>query len=348
MKMNGDSFKKIADLAPVMIWIVDKDRRFSHFNESWLRFRGCSLEDELNGNWKDAIFPEDQMHVEQKLNDCFERRNSFKLEFRLLRYDGSYRWIIENAAPISNDDGTFSGYIGTCIDIHEIKELERRKDEFIVAASHELKTPLTSLSVYLHLIDEFFRADGPAKYNEYSHGAISQLNKINSLVEQLLDLSKIQTGTLNYNWSEFLFSHLVSNLIDKMKLLHPDRNIQFVVESDGHIRGDVERLSQAIENLLNNAIKYSDNTDRILVELQESDHSLVLNVTDFGIGIAEKYTQKIFERFFRIPGPIEETYPGMGMGLYLTQKIINKHRGKVEVESVENDHTRFSVKLPLL
>lgn len=346
--MLDDVFLKIANEAPVMLWVSDTSKNFIYFNEPWLKFRGSTLSEELSKGWEESVYPEDLAHCKKIFDRSFDKREPFKTEYRLLNKDGQYRWIIDNGVPNYDDNKEFIGYIGSCVDIHEIKELERRKDEFITAASHELKTPVTSLNVYLHLIDEYFRKNEIEKFAQYSNGAILQLNKITNLIEQLLDLSRIQSGSLDYSWSEFSFCDLATNLVEKMMLLHPGRQLKLTGHCDGHILGDVERLTQAIENLLSNALKFSTSDNFILIEIGEDNKWVILSVTDYGIGIAKKHLSKIFDRFYRIPGPKEETYPGMGMGLYLSQKIINKHKGTISVESKENEYTKFSIKIPIL
>jgi len=346
--MLEESFLKIANRAPVMLWMSDTAKNFVYFNDPWLKFRGCTLQEELNHGWEQGVHEDDLSKVKKQFDKSFAKKEPYKIEYRLQNHKGQYRWIIDNGVPQFSDDNQFSGYIGSCFDIHEIKELEHRKEEFITAASHELKTPVTSLNVYLHLIDEYFTDNKIEKYGAYSKGATMQLNKINTLIEELLDLSRIQSGSLNYSWSEFSFCDMVSNIIEKMQLLHPNRQIDFSGECDGQIRGDVERLSQAIENLISNALKYSSSDNKIRIDISEDKNWVMLSVTDYGIGIATEHLSKIFKRFYRIPGKLEATYPGMGMGLYLSQKIINKHNGSISVESRENEYTKFIIKIPIL
>lgn len=347
-EMLENSFLKIANEAPVMLWIANQDKKFIFFNKSWLSYRGKSLADETKRNWMDSVHENDVQKVSNQFNKNFDTKKSYKVEYRLKRHDGSFRWVMENGTPRYDEMGKFIGYIGSCVDIHEIKELESRKEAFITAASHELRTPVTSLNVYLHLIDEYFKKLKVEKYSNYSAGAIHQLNKITNLIEQLLDLNKIQSGSLSYNFEDISLGAIVEKLIEKMRMLHPERNFIFIGKSTGQVYGDAERLSQAIENLLNNSLKFSRNNSDIIIEISEDNKNICLEITDFGIGIAKEYLLRIFERFFRIPGSKEATYPGMGMGLYLTKKIIDKHNGKITVESIENDYTKFSIKIPLL
>lgn len=346
--MIDETFIKVADNAPLMLWVTDKNNKFVYFNKNWLSFRGKSMEEEISFDWNTSVYPQDISRVKKKVSRSFEDRKPYKIEYRIKRYDNTFRWIIESGNPQFEEEVGFTGFIGTCMDIHNIKELEKRKTEFITAASHELNTPLTSLTVYLQLMEEYFIHNGPANFKALSLGAMQQLKKITSLINQLLDMNKIHSGYFSYNWSEFPFHDVVTQVVEKFRMLYPERCIKYEAGHDSYIYGDFERLTQVIENLLSNAVKYSAPDTEVVVELREKDSNIILEVSDNGIGIDPAFHNKIFERFFRMPGPKAQTYPGMGMGLYLTRKIIEKHHGKIYVESKRNEFTKFYFKLPLL
>lgn len=346
--MLDNAFKEIANEAPSMLWVSDQKKDFIFYNTAWLDFRGTSLDEEVARSFESIVHPQDLVRVQKKFQQSFDDRKPYKIEFRIKRHDGAYRWIIESGRPHYTREYKFTGFIGSCMEIHNIKELGKRKENFITAASHELKTPLTSLNVFLHLIDEHFKSNGPSGYEAYSGGAIVQLNKVTALVEQLLDLNKIQTGALDYEWSDFTMTNVVSAVVDKVRLMYPGRTIHWSNGEESLIRGDYERISQVIEILLSNAIKYSDDHTEVLADVSKTKTYVIITILDYGIGIDNEYQTKIFDRFFRIPGQKERTYPGMGMGLYLARKIVEKHNGKIGVESVKNQYTRFNVRLPLL
>lgn len=341
-------FKKIADGAPTMIWSSDPQNRPQFYNKNWLAFRGAAMEDELHTDWRDVIFADDYISRTAKLNKSYELRKPYKAEYRLKSARGSYRWIVESGTPFFDDMNVFKGFIGSCIDINKTKEIEHQKDEFIVAASHELKTPLTSLSVYLHLIDEYFSKNNIGDYKSYVRGAILQLEKMDALITSLLDIDKITEGYLNYVWKNFHFQGLIEEVIDRARNLYPERDFQCSGVSSGYIRGDRRRLSDAIENLLNNAVKYSGCNSKIMVDVSEDDTHVQFGITDFGIGIDKEFHSNVFDRFFRIPGQLEQTYPGLGIGLYMTKQIIEKHNGNISVESEKDKYTRFTTRIPLI
>ena len=342
-----EQFRLMANSAPMPLWVSGIDNQSSFFNKAWLKFTGRTLIEESATGWTSDVHPDDLANCTRIYKDALDKQKAFKMEYRLRRYDGQYRWVLNNGIPHFTKDKIFSGFICSCVDIHELKEIENRKDQFIVAASHELKTPLTTLNIYLHLLAGYFKDLPQEKYATYVSGAVGQVNKINELINQLLDLSRIQSGSLSFECIVFSFDNFVRSIIKKMRVLTPSHKIILKGKIKGLVKGDPERLSQALENLLANASKYSKESNKIIVELSEDMKQVMVSVTDFGIGIDKDHLSKVFERFYRIPGKKEETFPGLGIGLYLSQQILKKHGGKISVESVRNKETKFSLQIPV-
>ena len=342
-----EQFRLMANSAPVPLWVSGTDNQSSFFNKAWLKFTGRTLNEESGDGWTEGVHSDDLENCNRIYNDAFKKQKAFKMEYRLRRHDGQYRWMLDSGIPHFTKDKVFGGFIGSCVDIHELKEIEHRKDQFIIAASHELKTPLTSLNIYLHLLSGYFKNSKEEKYNSYVSGAIGQVNKINELINQLLDLSRIQSGSLDFECNVFSFGTLVKSIVKKMRVITPSHQIILKGKIHGMVKGDSERLSQALENLLANASKYSKENEKIIVELSEDIKHVKVSVTDFGIGIDKDHLSKIFERFYRIPGKKEETFPGLGIGLYLSQQILKKHGGKIFVESTRDKETKFTLQIPV-
>ncbi|MEP6626640.1 MAG: PAS domain-containing sensor histidine kinase [Ginsengibacter sp.] len=343
---SEELFLTMANAAPILLWLSGTDRHFSFFNKTWLNFTGRTKEQEEGNGWLDGVHPDDKEDFVKIYEASFDKQEEFEMEYRLRRHDGKYRWMLDNGVPYYGKDKIFLGFIGSCVDINEIKELEKRKDQFITNASHELKTPLTSLQVYLHLISEYFNDKNNDKYGGYATNAVVQAKKITDLINQLLDLSRIQADLLNYQWSVFSITDLVDAVVEKIQLTTSSHKIEITGKTDGLIKGDEERLSHAIENLLTNAIKYSTGRDKIFVNLSQDTKNVYISVIDFGIGIDKDHLSQIFHRFYRVSGIKEETFPGMGIGLYLSKQIIERHGGKIWVESIKNKETKFNFQIP--
>ena len=282
---SREMFLTMADAAPVLIWLSGTDRNFSFFNKTWLDFTGRSKEQEEGNGWLDGVHSDDRERCIKIYQDSFDKQQEFEMEYRLRRHDGKYRWMLDNGVPYYGDDKSFSGFIGSCVDVSEIKEQEKRKDQFITSASHELKTPLTSLQVYLHLISEYLNDNDDDKYAGYAKNAVGQAKKLTDLINQLLDLSRIQADSLNFQWSVFSFKESVTDIVQKIQVTTASHKIESTGNCDAMRRGDRERLSHAMENLLTNAIKYSKDEDKIVVKLSQDTKHVGVNVIDFGIGI---------------------------------------------------------------
>ncbi|MEO9021614.1 MAG: PAS domain-containing sensor histidine kinase [Ginsengibacter sp.] len=342
-----EQFRLMADAAPMLLWVSGIDNHSSFFNKAWLRFTGRTLSEESGEGWADGVHPDDIENCTKIYNNSFLKQKGFKMEYRLRRHDGQYRWILDSATPRFTKNKKFLGFIGSGVDIHELKEIEYKKDQFINAASHELRTPVTSLSVYLHLLKEYFENSPDKKYRSFVSGAMGQVNKIAELIDQILDLSRIQSGSLNFKYSIFSFGDFVKSIVKKIQAVNPSHTIRLKGNIHSMIKGDPTRLSQALENLLGNALKYSKEDGKIVVALSEDTKFVKVNVIDFGLGINKEYLTQVFERFYRIQGTKEETFPGLGIGLYVSQEIIKKHGGKISAESIRDKETKFTFQIPV-
>ena len=238
--------------------------------------------------------------------------------------------------------------IGFVLDISERKALDQRKDEFISMASHELKTPLTSLKGFLTLLQRRLRTEEHEKELYYLTRMNDQVEKLTKLINDLLDLSKMQTGQLVYREEHFAIDAQVQEIIENVQETTCTHHIQLEGHTQEEILGDQDRIGQVLINLLNNAIKYSPQADTVIVRLAADQDSVHISVQDFGIGIAHEHQEKIFERFYQVSDAAEKTYPGLGIGLYISNEIIKRHRGHLWIESEKDKGATFHVTLPLL
>ncbi|HEY0666795.1 MAG TPA: CHASE domain-containing protein [Sphingobacteriaceae bacterium] len=222
--------------------------------------------------------------------------------------------------------------------------LERKKDEFISIASHELKTPLTSIKATVQLVQRTGLRD---MEKTLLLKAGKNIDKLQALISDLLDISKIQAGQLRLNKEQFKLSDLVYDSIESVSHIYLSHKIE-VLNSipDVSYYGDKFRLEQAINNLLINAMKYSPGAEKVYVDVNIRDHSIEINVIDHGIGIAKSDADKIFERFFRAE-EISSVISGLGIGLHIASQIVKRHHGSIKVKSETNKGSVFTIILPL-
>jgi PAS domain S-box-containing protein len=227
----------------------------------------------------------------------------------------------------------------------EIQKLNDKKDEFIGLASHELKTPVTSLSGYLQIINRRLPADDANK--AFIQKALVQINKLSVLISDLLDVSKIETGQLPLSFSGFDLQQLVHEVIEVMQ--YSTRTHRLVLDSSLNklmVTADKQRIEQVIINLLTNAIKYSPGTDRINIAVSLADNKALVSVQDFGLGISQEQQERIFTRFYRVED-IASHISGLGIGLFISREIINRHNGRLWVESGQGKGSIFFFEIPV-
>jgi signal transduction histidine kinase len=231
-------------------------------------------------------------------------------------------------------------------EIAERKKLEVMKDEFIAAASHELKTPLTSLKTYSHILqNRLSKLDGDKSY-EYILKMDKQLNRMTHLVSDLLDVTRIQSGSLQFTKQYFDLNQLIEEITDEISETS-DRSIVLRLGKHQDIYGDRDKIAQVILNFLANADKYSEKNKKIVIRTIVHKEEIIVSVEDHGIGISEENREKVFQRFFRESGNMESTFPGIGLGLYISSEIIKRHYGRIWVSSKKGKGSKFYFSLPV-
>lgn len=354
IEKSKEQFREVADSAPVMIWMTDEYKQCNFVNKGWLKFTGRKKEEELGYGWIEGMHPDDYARCTEVFEDAFLQRREYSLEYRFRREDGEYRWVRETGIPRYSAEAKFEGFIGSCIDIHETKIHEQRKDDFIRMASHELKTPVTSIKGYVQLLLTMFR-DYEGNKKKMSSETIQtslstidkQIIKLNRLMSELLDLSRIDSGKLELKMQDFDVNDLVRETVDDLRQT-TRHEIHIKNNGDCKLFGDKDRIAQVLLNLLTNAIKYSPTTNSIEVDVYKPSENIIsISVRDQGIGIDKKHHEKIFERFYRVEGKTEQTYPGFGIGLFIASEIVNRHNGTIYVESEKNKGSTFTFTLPI-
>jgi PAS domain S-box-containing protein len=256
------------------------------------------------------------------------------------------RWSLIKARPIFDEDGNVQLAVNIITDITESKELERRKDEFLSIASHELKTPLTTIKAYVQLLEQYFKKQKEDIPFLYLEKIDAYIHKLTGLIGDLLDVSKIQAGKLQFNTEVFEFDPVVKNCIDDIQPTTKSHKIIRQGYTRQKIKGDVIRIEQVINNLLTNAIKYSPGADKVIVRSEVKGKNIILSVQDFGIGIDEEHQNKIFEKFYR-SDEVTKGFSGLGIGLFLSQEITLRHHGKIWVKSKKNHGSTFFISIPI-
>jgi signal transduction histidine kinase len=270
---------------------------------------------------------------------------ALEMEVRVRRLDrDEYRFHLLRAIPVREGD-SISKWVGTFTDIEDQKEAIKKKDEFISIASHELKTPLTTIKAYVQLLDRAIGEEDPTKL--YVDRALVQIRKLDNLIVDLLDLSKIESGKLKFNKKLFGFETVLSNAVEMIRQTWPEYKVVRTGNADIKLYGDETRIEQVIINYLTNAVKYSPDNKEIHIETTVlPDGRLLVRVRDFGIGIRAEHQGNIFSKFYRVEESANR-FQGLGIGLYICAEIIRRHEGEYGVESEPGQGSVFYFSVPV-
>lgn len=300
------------------------------------------------GTFLTCLHEEDRDFVNKTIEAALGTQQPFSFEHRIVQPSGTVRTLLAKGRVIADGEGKTVRMRGSTLDISDIKNTReelRLKEEFIGIASHELKTPLTSVKAYVQLLEEMMEnADDTTL--AYLRKTSAHVDRLNRLISDLLDVSKIQAGKLQFNISEFSIDELVKESIESIQYTSATHRIMMQGESNTIVKGDKLRLEQAFVNFLTNAIKYSPRADKVVVNLANTGDAVKISVTDFGIGIPSEKVPKIFDRFYRVENTPHK-FTGLGIGLYIASEIIQRHNGSIWVESREGEGSTFHFTLPL-
>ncbi len=343
-------YRFLADAMPQIVWIAQPDGKLTYFNRATLDYSGKNYNNFVEEQiWIEIVHPEEQKENIRQWELSVKTKKAFKFEHRFRNKDNQYRWFLSRAFPDLDEDGNVKRWVGTSTDINDMKKQESQKNDFIKMANHELKTPVTTIKGYVQLLKKM-RGTSEDKFLVNSLNTIeNQVDKLTSLIGDLLDISRIESGKLPLNMKEFSLVELVTETIEDIKASEESHQINFELKhsEDIEVLADKDRMTQVLNNLLTNAIKYSPHSKCVKVELYLDGKCAVVSVDDSGIGMEKEELSKIFHRFYRVSGDDEETFPGFGIGLFIVKDIMDRHNGKIWVESEKNKGSKFYFSLPV-
>lgn len=348
LQKSEQRFRLLAEAIPQIVWIAKPDGVMEYFNERWYEYTQMKKLPPEKVSWNKHLHPDDIEHTTNTWQASLLTGEPYETEYRLRQGNtGIYRWFLGRALPLRDDKGEILRWFGTCTDIDEQRKAIQQKEDFVGIASHELKTPVTSMKAYIQLLQRKFEKKGDAVTAETLGKINAQLNKLTSLIADLLDITKIDTGKLILAQEEFDIDTFVDETIENLQMTATKHKIIRKGKAHTTLFADKDRIGQVLSNLITNAIKYSPQADQIIIHTKVSNDILTMSVQDFGIGIPQEKQQDIFKRFFRVEGPKIETYPGLGLGLYISSAIITHHQGKMWVKSTQGKGSTFYVSIPI-
>jgi PAS domain S-box-containing protein len=339
-------FRLLADSMPEFVWTGDTEGNLNYFNQSVYNYTGLTAEEINKDGWMQIVHPDDRDENKRLWLNAINTGKDFLFEHRFKRFDGEYRWQLSRATPQKDTAGKIQMWVGTSTDIQDMKEMDAQKDLFISMASHELKTPVTSIKGYVQILQSM-HTDSKDDFLKKSLGIIDkQIVNLTNLITDMLDLSKIKTGSLSLNKENFKINELVAEIAEEIRHINPNATLIFSHEDEPVVFADRSRIGQVLINFLSNAVKYSPGTGTIKIKSAVEKDIVIISVEDSGIGISKTDQKKIFERFYRVEGKNEKTFPGFGIGLFIAAEIMRNHAGDIGVVSEPGKGSIFSFSLP--
>lgn len=332
---------------------VDIEKHIMLFNRAAEDLTGWKFE-EVQGKAVDEVFHVINEQTKNSIASPIDKvLSSGKVEAggeldALIARDDSECPISATAAPIAKNDGTIAGVVMVFRDVRREREIARMKSDFVSSASHELRTPLTSIKAYTDTI--LGDMDMPDKTKRQFLAIIDEeSNRLAKLIEELLEISRIESGTAEIARQRVDIVAVINQVTSALQPLADKKNVQLKTDignEPGELQGDESKIRSMVTNLVSNAIKFTPEEGQVLASAQHQDGELVIRISDTGIGIPKEALGKIFDRFYRVYWPGEQTQ-GAGLGLAIVKEIVMTHGGRIEVESEVGQGTTFTVFLPL-
>jgi PAS domain S-box-containing protein len=340
-------FRTIFETSRLGNKVISSDLKILQVNPAMVALLGYDKKEDIIGSRILDYAPEEFHQYWKLLQKKLWETNmpSFTLETCLRKKDGSIIWCQVNSI-LFKDNGKTLGYT-TIEDVSEQHELKQQRENFISIASHELKTPLTSLQAYLQVMHRIIENDTVIddRLRKLSANSIRSISKLAALVGDLLDSTKISKGQLNLNISNFNVSELVNKCCNHIRT-EGKYNITYKGDLSMKISADEQKIDQVLVNLVNNAVKYAPESKEIVVEVQDLGSKVKIAVIDFGKGISKDKIPFLFNSYYQVETVEKKKIQGLGLGLYISSEIMKKHNGEIGVDSEIGKGSTFWITLP--
>ena len=355
LRESEAKFRTIADAMPQMIWSTLPDGHHDYYNRQWYDFTGVPEGSTDGEGWNGMFHPDDQARAWEVWRHSLRTGDDYEIQYRLRHRSGAYRWTLGRALPIRSEQGEIVRWMGTCTDIHDqkvaedaLKQVDRRKDEFLAMLAHELRNPLAPISTAAEVL---LIEDIDAETLSYTSGIITrQVAQMTRLVDDLLDVSRVTRGQAVLNVERLDLGTVLDAAVEQAQPIVEARKHRLILRAStvpACVEGDRVRLVQVIANLLVNAAKYTVEGGEIIVSLAVRGDEAVVTIADNGVGIDAKLLPYIYDLFTQGERSPDRAQGGLGVGLALVKSLVELHRGTVHASSEPGRGSTFTVVLPL-
>lgn len=337
-----------ADATGLAFWVLDIKTADFSFSPQMGAIFGHPHNTEISLSFiRNQVHPDDMQNIVLTAYNRALVTGHYEYEVRIFWPDESIHWIRTKGMVLFNNKNQPERMLGTIVDVTESRRDEERKNDFIAMASHELKTPLTSLKAYIQLLEVKLSASSDPFVASSLTKALNQVNKMTALIHGFLDLSKIEPGKLQLKKNVFDINKLVQDVIAESRVIAGTHSLKFASAGVIKVNADREKIGQVISNFISNAIKYSPKGSTVTLATEITENQVRVSVADEGVGIKPKDQEKIFQRFYRVEDDDMKHVAGFGIGLYLSSEIVHRHKGSISLLSEEGKGSVFSFTLPL-
>jgi PAS domain S-box-containing protein len=345
IKESEELFRKLLDTMPQIAWTNTTEGEITFYNQRWYDYTGLDHKQTDLLGCKTVIHPDDLQKALNEYRSIRETNDGGEFQIRGKGADDSYKWHLIRLTPIKNDDGDVQLWIGTATDIQELRLLQQQKDDFISIASHELKTPITSLKASLQLLNRI--KDNPANtmLPKLIVQANKSLDKVSVLMDDLLNASIANEGQFHINKKLVNLSKVIEECCPHVRT-EGIYNIKTEGDMSVEVYADAARIDQVVVNFVNNAIKYAAGSKDIKIFIEKINDMAKVSIIDKGPGIPPDKLLHLFGRFYRVDSSGSQ-YSGLGLGLYISAEIIKKHNGQIGVNSELGKGSTFWFTLPV-
>jgi PAS domain S-box-containing protein len=344
---SEEKFRAIIEQDAEGFFMVDQDANVMFAGPLHEGILGYSHEEFKVSNIFNLVHPDEIAMFKYDFLKLLLRGTGYRIFVqRLLSKDGRWIWV---EACVTNlmYDPRVKALIFHYRNISERVEQDKTQEDFVHMASHELKTPITSLKGFLQLVKSKHRKEGRSVDIHLIERMEGQLDKLLGLIEDMLNMTRIRAGELYYHFEWFDLVACVQEVTEALQATTDTHRLNVTASGTLSVNADRGRISQVITNMITNAVKYSPAADSVEIILEQQQDFARLVVHDRGIGIPEGKQKKVFERFYRVEGEARDNFRGLGLGLYISQEIIRRHGGRMGVSSQEGKGSAFWVTLPL-
>ncbi len=358
-------FHGVMNSISCLVWMAGPDGALNFFNRCWLAFTGEEQAEELKKSWAQRIHPEDIQRFRHVYDAMIKKRTGGQIELRLRHANGAYHWVFMVVTLRHDNAGRFVGFTATGVDVTDRKQLESdlskvqikaeeaqaQKREFLSVISHELRTPLNAVIGYSEMLASSYAGPLNERQRKYVQNVIISGRHLLDLVNDLLDITRIETGHVVLVPEEIEWASFIQDIQTRIEPMVKEKNIEltFILEPGlFFIEADLLRLRQIYMNLLSNAVKFNHRGGKVEVRIQTAlnGQHVVCMVQDTGIGIPPEKLEELFHPFVQVDSSYARLTDGTGLGLALTRRLIRLHGGDIQVESNVGEGSIFTFTLP--